>query len=56
MSRLTEAFVATCAFFVACVAAGWLLFPEDRRHHIYIELRPVQPVESTGDRAATEGV
>jgi hypothetical protein len=56
MSKVTEAAITICALLVATVALDWLLFPEKYRARVVVELCPVQPVESTGDRAATEGV
>ena len=56
MSRATEMCLAVCAVLVSAVALCWLLGPEDFQNRVIVELRPADPVESTGDRAATEGV
>lgn len=55
MSKSLDATLTVCSLVVAAVALCWWLWPEERETRIVVELRPICPIESSGDKAAVSG-
>lgn len=55
MTKSLEATLTVCALVSTAVLLCWWLWPEQHETRIVVELRPVCPIESSGDKAAVAG-